>query len=70
MDNLGLDRTETDRDRLILEPIVSIRLSPTLFPGPIGPVHLDLWDQSVQSKSKFPSVQLIGPTDWTEVFVA
>jgi len=74
----GQPRSGPDRDRprptdfgpSRVEPIKSVRLGPGVFPGPIGPVHLDLWDRLVRSKSKFPSVRPIGPTDWTEVFVA
>ena len=74
----GQPRSGPDRDRPRptdfgpnrTGPIRSVRLGPTVPDGPIGPVHLDLWDRSVRSKSKFPSVQPTGPTDWTEVFVA
>src|SRR5437667_7017530 len=74
----GQPRSGPDRDRprptdfgpSRVEPILSVRLGPGVFPGPIGPVHLDLWDRPVRSKFTFPSVRPIGPTDWTEVFVA
>ena len=49
MDNLG--RTDRDRPRPTdfgpnrTGPIRSVRLGPTVPDGPIGPVHLDLWDR-------------------------
>ena len=49
----GQPRSGPDRDRprptdfgpSRVEPIKSVRLGPGVFPGPIGPVHLDLWDR-------------------------
>jgi hypothetical protein len=55
--NLGLDRTGTDR----VEPMLSVRLGPSISPRPIGSVHLDIWDRSIWSRFKFPSVRPIGP---------
>src|SRR5436189_1121805 len=57
MDNLGLDRTETDRDRPILDRVESNRFY--LFDSVQGYFQ----DRLVRSI-------LIAGTDWTEVFVA